>query len=72
MLEWKHCLTKLDFIKVGVKQIVPYYLVSALTLVAMEFFGYSQHGRHVSFVCSNALYVMRKEILMSKSLVAVF
>jgi hypothetical protein len=47
MMEWKHCLTKLDFIKVGVKQVVPYYIISVLTLVAMGFFGYSEYGRYV-------------------------
>jgi preprotein translocase subunit Sec63 len=47
MLEWKHCLTKLDFLMVGVKQVVPYYLISVFTLVAMGVFRYSEYGRYV-------------------------
>ncbi|KAF2671425.1 membrane associated DnaJ chaperone-like protein [Microthyrium microscopicum] len=57
MLEWKNCITKLDYITVGLKQLVPYYLLSALTLTVMSFMRYNEYGRYWQFFSIAALLI---------------
>jgi hypothetical protein len=48
MLEWKSCITRMDFIKAGLQRMLPYYLFSGLMLVVVSFVGYVEYGKYVS------------------------
>jgi preprotein translocase subunit Sec63 len=49
MLEWKKCVTKLDFVKHGLQQLVPYYIITFCTLIVAGFLGYAEDARYVRF-----------------------
>jgi len=55
MLEWKSCITKLDFVTQGVKNMIPYYLISMVTLFGMSLLGYAQFGRYWHYFTIAAL-----------------
>jgi hypothetical protein len=54
ILEWKKCITKLDFVKHGLQQLIPYYIVALGGLVVAGFLGYAEH---MKYVCSPVLVV---------------
>jgi hypothetical protein len=49
MLEWKKCITRLDFVKHGLQQLVPYYILTFCTLIVAGLLGYAQDAKLVCF-----------------------
>jgi len=57
MLEWKKCITKFDFVKQGLQQLVPYYLVTYCTLIVAGLLGYAQDTRYWQYFVVTALFI---------------
>jgi hypothetical protein len=57
MLEWKDCITKLDFVQKGVYAIVPYYILSLGGLLIMGFMGYTEYGKHWQYFAIIAVFL---------------
>lgn len=47
VLEWKDCITKLDFFNAGLKSIIPFYAGSLFVLVFTGIFRYLETGKYV-------------------------
>ena len=65
MLEWRTCTTKLDYVMHGLKGILPYYIVTLVSLIGASLFGYAQHGRFWSFFSLLVMFVYETKTLMS-------
>lgn len=47
ILEWKKCVTKVDFVKQGLQGLLPQYIIGLGTIIVASFLGYAEHTRYV-------------------------
>jgi len=71
MVGWRHCSTIRDFIAAGAQTLLPYYALSAISLVVLGVLGYLEAGRYWRFLVFAAMIVFETHTIMRPTFPAI-